>query len=422
MTAPQYSSSHPDIVSAVELLLAATFPTRQDGWGSQFLFGRWPGAPMWERNVGAAVFYTRVGLLEAALHVRSVGPNFLRSLSMQELQSNLTDFLAEHYSLIADEAWLRRDNVPYAQFLSPRAKASLATALAQSAIFKPDDQTALFPLVPVRVAADFKADPFFLIEPRSLGPDVLQAEPPWGDGLHSDRFPPWPDWVGRTWQPGAWLGTHSPTISRALRMRSAVLGALALLPHPRQRYLFSGREMFGGWAVAGVSWISSISTEGHTPPLMHNLVVDAEDHAWLALLADKLESPANEARKHINALEYFYRAWPLPEVERFPVLFMALDAIFGDASRATAAIVDAVSPLVGPSYDATRLRRLLGLRAAVIHGGAPEVYDSRSYAAYFREFMEDPVRDLEAITARCLSQVIFGRAQRTKPEPQHLPP
>jgi hypothetical protein len=84
--------------------------------------------------------------------------------------------------------------------------------------------------------------------------------------------------------------------------------------------------------------------------------------------------------------------------------------------------VAAVGPLMGPRYDSARLRQLLGLRAAVIHGGAPEVYDSRSYAAYFRDHMEDPVHDLEVITARCLSQVIFGEAQRIRPEPNGAPP
>jgi hypothetical protein len=56
----------------------------------------------------------------------------------------------------------------------------------------------------------------------------------------------------------------------------------------------------------------------------------------------------------MNALEYFHRAWPLPEVERFPVLFMALDAIFGDASQATASVVAAVGPLMGPSPSNSR--------------------------------------------------------------------
>ena len=204
---------------------------------------------MWERNLGAAVFHTRIGLLEAALHLRRVGPNYLRSLSMHELQSKLADFLTEHYFLIADEVWLRRDNLSYLEILSTNAKSALARSLVQSEVFRPVNQTALFPLVPIRVASEFNSDPFFLIAPSSLCEDVLRAEIPWRHGLNSDCFPPWPDWTGSTWQPGAWLGTRSPTISRSLRMRSAVLGALALLPHPRQRYLFSGRDMFGGWAL-----------------------------------------------------------------------------------------------------------------------------------------------------------------------------
>ena len=291
----------------------------------------------------------------------------------------------------------------------------------KSDIFAPNNRTVLFPLVPVRVVSDFDSDPFFLVSPSSLDQGRLRAEVPWRD-MNPTRFPPWPDWQGVARTPGAWLGTRSPTLSRSLRIRGAILGALALLPHPRQRYLFSGREMFGGWAIAGEGWTTSIRTEGHTPRLMYDLVIEADDHAWLAILAQRLESVTKAARKEVNALEYFHRAWPYSEVERFPILFMALDAIFGDASHATAAVVDAVGSVMGPTYDSARLRQLLSLRAAVVHGGAPEVYDSRSYASYFRNYMEDPVRDLELITACCLSQVIFDGAQRNRPEPNYDPP
>ena len=39
---------------------------------------------------------------------------------------------------------------------------------------------------------------------------------------------------------------------------------------------------------------------------------------------------------------YFYRAWPLDEDERFPILFMALDAVFGDQEKVTQSIINGV--------------------------------------------------------------------------------
>ena len=85
-------------------------------------------------------------------------------------------------------------------------------------------------------------------------------------------------------------------------------------------------------------------------------------------------------------------------------------------------VLETVGPLMGPEYDASRLRRLLDLRAAVVHGGAPEVYDSRSYAVYYGEYMTDPVRDLEAITARCIADVVFGGTLLSRPKPDYPPP
>ena len=54
------------------------------------------------------------------------------------------------------------------------------------------------------------------------------------------------------------------------------------------------------------------------------------------------------------------------------------------------------------------------LRAAVIHGGAPDVYDSSSYAKYFEDYEQDPVRDLERIVVRCLQIVVFEGKQASR--------
>lgn len=154
---------------------------------------------------------------------------------------------------------------------------------------------------------------------------------------------------------------------------------------------------------------------GTYPPLAQDIVIGSEDHEWMSILAAKFSDPATKIRKQINALEYYYRAWPLGEVERFPILFMALDAIFGDASQATQAVVDAVGPVMGQAYDSGRLKKLLSLRASVIHGGAPDVYDSSKYFAYYEKYVQDPIYDLELITARCLQSAVFGGTLVSRP-------
>jgi hypothetical protein len=53
----------------------------------------------------------------------------------------------------------------------------------------------------------------------------------------------------------------------------------------------------------------------------------------MELLSTKLGEETDEARE-LNALEYFYRAWPLSDAERF-LLFMALDALFSNAAQHT---------------------------------------------------------------------------------------
>lgn len=62
---------------------------------------------------------------------------------------------------------------------------------------------------------------------------------------------------------------------------------------------------------------------------------------------------------------------------------------------------------MGSDYDIPRLKLLLSLRASVIHGGAPNVYESGSYQRYYENYYTDATRDLELIVARCLRVEVF---------------
>lgn len=107
-----------------------------------------------------------------------------------------------------------------------------------------------------------------------------------------------------------------------------------------------------------------------------------------------------------------------------PNLFWSLekhDGLSGEekdtrvASRATQAVIDAVRPIMGAEYTYERLKRLLSLRASVIHGGAPDVCESDSYHRYYVDYGEDPIQDLELIVARCLQSVIFRGHLKERP-------
>ncbi|WP_156042254.1 hypothetical protein [Bradyrhizobium sp. URHD0069] len=58
------------------------------------------------------------------------------------------------------------------------------------------------------------------------------------------------------------------------------------------------------------------------------------NHGWLSRVDELMASPGTEERKYCRALEYFHRAWALDPRHRFPLLFMTMDSVFGDASRA----------------------------------------------------------------------------------------
>ena len=397
---------------AVELILDATFNFRQKGPEHNFLTGP-PQIPKWAHSIVAKLFFSELGLLQTARHLRTCGPAYLLNLSIRELDRMITDFVVANYWLLHSETWGRSSTASFAKQVSIQTKIRLAMELGASHILRPRNVLTLFPLVTVEVATDFDSEVFFLIRPASLNSERLRRPVP-ANSLLPELFPPIPDWTGVRETPAAWLGIRSPTLSTSKKMRNAILGTIALLPHPRERHLFTGRKMFGGYITLDDGWTIGTGMH-HTPPLSQNIVINDKDSTWLSILASKLTEHGPTARKQLNAIEYYYRAWALSEIERFPILFMALDAIFGDAAQATQSVVSAIGPVMGSTYDQQRLKKLMSLRASVIHGGAPDVYDSHKYFAYFEKYLTDPIYDLELIAARCLQSVVFENTLTSRP-------
>ncbi len=323
------------------------------------------------------------------------------------------NFVSENYWYMMNDAYFSVFSEPYSQIISEPVKVSLERAIKESDLFMAEDILTIYPIVPLRVEADFDGGIFFYVAPSSLAEKVPEAFP--RTVLVPNQFPPLSDHTGVKYKPTAWLGTRTKTSFSAQKIKAAVLGALALLPHQFERYTFTGRRVFGGEASFVGSGYSIRFGGSETPALSEDITLTADDKPWLEILATRLRSNDIQDRKHIKALEYFYRAWEPSSVARFPVLFMALDAIFGDASRATQSVISALAPLMGEKYDNKRLRKILKLRAAVLHGGAPDVVESDTYHDYYVDYGEDPISDLESIVAKCLRQEIFGSTMVERP-------
>jgi hypothetical protein len=337
--------------------------------------------------------------------VRGNGPQHLRDMSVSEVERLLIDFVIENYWYLANETLFSQHPGPFSSFVSEDTAIRLAEALHQSAIFTPIDVLFLYPLVTVQIDADFNGQNAFLIPAASLTLSRLAIDQ--RTRLLSDRFPP----INEGYKSEiveTWLGIKGPFPKIADKRKSVILGALALTIPNHQRKMFSGRHVVEGRCSVSPEGVSVSFAEKNTPPLMHNVIVQTQDHAWLSKSDTLITSDDETSRRYCRALEYFYRAWPLEANESFPLHFMAMDSIFGDSSQATKAIIDALGVHGNDLLPPDRLRLLLRLRATVIHGGAPNVHESDKYQRYFDLYGDDPVQDMEALTAKCLRNVVFG--------------
>ena len=398
----------------IELLLASIYQKSGEGLQSSFFYGK-PGARHYEKNFGTEIYYKENKLTRTAIHVRQHGPSYLKYLAISDIWSLLQKFVVENYWYLANGAFLRQFDGSYADNTSADAKQKFSEALAISDIFQPQNKLTIFPLVPIQVLADFDSEVFFLIKSSSLDATRLRSTIG-AQEIASERFPPLNKFQGRQEFPSSWLGVRSPAVQASNKIKAAILGAIALTPLPCYRHSFSGRKLFGGRCTFSDGIAVSFG-EAHTPPLMQDIIVSEQDKKWLDILALKFESNEKAVRRQIKALEYFYRAWELEPSERFPILCMALDAIFGDVSFATKAVVDSVRNTLGSQLNELRLRHLMELRASVIHGGAPDVYDSSKYNSYYDDYEVDPIRDLQLIVASCLRAKIFDGALKVHSDP-----
>lgn len=378
------------------------------------MFGPIGGAE-WERRLVEKLHYDELKLLDAVLFVRKNGPLYFRQTPPDKIRSLLMEFVVEHYSLLADEAYLRDFKHSYAEHISIHARNNLVSALTASEIFSPTISLTLFPLDVLVVDKPFDSDKFFISSCEDISAGKVEFRFSLCD-VDPRSFPSIRDSMLNKTKPKSWLGIWSPSIDAAIRIKNAVLGALALTLNCRNRFTFTGRKMSQGNYTIG-NRVSYVHSPPATPPIGNDIHLDCEDIDWLTLLASKLNNRSKTTRREIRALEYFYGAWFLDESDRYPVLYMSLDSVFGDANHATQAVIDGVRELIGTHVPEARIRALSTLRAAVIHGGAPQVFDSSVYAKYYHEYRDDPVRDLGILAAECLKRRIFGSRMKEKADP-----
>lgn len=400
--------------ATTDLLLASIYyQPAPDRSAHSFIITK-PGHHRLSGGLGIELHYDDRALTTAILYLRQHGAPHLGALSVNEVRSFMTSFVADNFWVIQGEAWLKLTEQSLAEFLSEEAKQALSEAMEASRLFVEPRDLTLFPLSVVQVTHAFASDRFFLVPPDGLTEALLEHREA-QRRLAPAIFPPFVDTDWKTQPVASWLGIWAPNLETARRLRAAILGAVALLPHHMERYLFSGRTVVRGRCtfLAGGHQLSM--GDPHTPALFQDVVLSDADLDWLNLLVYRLASPTKADKKRIRALEYQYRSWVPDPTRRFPTLFAALDAIYGDAAAATQAIIAAVGPVMGPEYDYDRLKLMLSLRASVIHGGAPNVYESSSYHRYYERYFTDATRDLELIVARSLQIEIFGDVLKERP-------
>lgn len=357
-----------------------------------------------ERNYTVRLFLKPSALTAPAVMLKSKGPKYLTAHSVNNIAGMLRRFVYSHYPIVWREVKQEDFDGSLHENVSADCREELALALENSAIFRPRLDYTAFPITPLVVKADFDCDDFSLIDVNSL--------------TEGGASPLAEQYLGNK-EVGGWLVIKAASIEAAKRDRRVVLGALALALDHQHRHAFTLREVVTGFLRFPSRRTISVSSSGpHTPPIGSPITIENVDHGWLCNLSRILARSSTPLKRHGKALEYYYRAWFMDESDRCFLLFMALDAIFGqDGLGFAAGMKKGIADTLHEPIEEKRLDGLLRIRNTMLHGGTPDLFASSKYLEYAQKYSSDPSTDIQLLAAKCLRTQIFGTEFRPQDNP-----
>lgn len=223
----------------------------------------------------------------------------------------------------------------------------------------------------------------------------------------------------------AWIGCSAAFSENAQKTKRIVLGAMSLkLPHIERTQKTLASPADGFVTHNPLTWSTS---REHMPPIGYDITLNEDDTWWLDKIDRLLESKTDPDRWTKKAIEYFYLGWFLNENDRVPFNFMTLDALFGQKSINDSKTQKdignkrklklGVPRLLSMDINTGRLSDLYDLRSQFLHGGSPDIYDSKRYDRYIRKYSCDPTVDIEFLAASCLRRQLFGVDFQMQPNP-----
>ncbi|WP_337182165.1 hypothetical protein [Shinella sp.] len=357
-----------------------------------------------ERNYTVRLFLKPSALTAPAIMLKGKGPSYLAAHSLSDIAEMLRKFVYRSYPIIWRETKMDDFDGSLFELVSASCRSALAETLEKSSIFRPRTEYTAFPITPLVVKADFGCVNFSLIDVHSLtegNADWLRQE-----------------YLGNE-EVGGWLVVKAASVEAAKRDRRVILGALALAMDQQHRHAFTLREVVTGFLRFPAPHSISTSTSGpHTPPIRGPITIENSDHEWLNKLPAILARSSTPAKRHGKALEYYYRAWFMDDSDRCFLLFMALDAIFGqDGTGFAVGMKSGIGRTLNENIEEKRLDALLRIRNTMLHGGAPDLFAASNYLEYAQRYSSDPSTDIQLLVAKCLRRHIFGDEFRCQDNP-----
>lgn len=319
-------------------------------------------------------------------------------MSLDEAEAFLIEFFRYHLHLF----------VPGASSGSQQPISVATQARALLAYIREIRQDKLY-LIPARrlaVSADFVGSRVLLIHAAESLNEALAGYPLGVPPMNGLQFPPFAHEkpAGELTAKDSWIGCISPSDQGAYNLLEALLGAISLLlPLPHSRTFSMASRVPYIYCVGG-RWIWRLDGPKF-PPLGNDHQLTQIDLAVLRSFFDGKREEDAQQRLELG-LQFAGAGWAPPSRFSFLHNAIAFDALFGEKGRVRTAIQKEVTLLAAavPNIE-DRIKRLIDIRNALLHGEINAVEGSSEYIPYYEAFNCDPQLDQVQILATCVRSI-----------------
>lgn len=355
-------------------------------------------------------FYLNEEALQwAAITLFGYQKELLKGATISSIRSTLLDFFETHLDLFDADALMvaSQSGVVAANEFSHLDRSKLAEALETYLYQITQPKLYFIPAKGLSFSDDYVGERVVFLRPSGRLPDVLSELSIPTERLNGLQVPPFHRDKAEVplSESDSWIGCLARSDQEGENLLECLLGAISMiLPHPHAR-VFSMAETIPYNFCLGGLWEARIGGPCF-PSLIRDYRIDERDINALVKFFECTSRDEEVQRRLEVGLQFIGAGWQRPGRLSFLHNAIAIDALFGKQRHVCDSNIKSVTCFANNIVEIEqRIKILLNLRNALLHGEIETIETSPAYIEYYEKFERDPQEDQIAILRTCIRRL-----------------